>query len=375
MSETIEVRVAASWRDRRRFQHLPWAIYKGDSNWVPPILADERQLLGWGKHPFYDNAEVVTLLALRGGQPVGRIAVLINRIHNEKYKDKIGFFGFFECIDDVTVARALFDAGFAWLRQRGMTACRGPVNPSLNYTCGLLVSSFDTPPCFMMTYNRPYYGALIEACGFAKSHDLYSYEMDAALLAQLAERYKPVVKMALERPGFAVRPLSTAKFNEDLVSYLDIYNSSLDGTWGFTPIQLGESLQIAKELRYVIIPSLALFADVDGKPIGAVFALLDYNQILRKLNGHIFPFGIFRLLLGRRRIDVARGLAITMLPGYTRSGLGVVLLDQLTEAAKLWGIRRWEFSWVLESNKNSRGSLERAGMTIAKTYRIYDAVL
>lgn len=375
MSDPVEIRVVASWRDRRRFQKLPWTIYGGDPNWVPPLLADERQMLGWGRHPFYDNAEAVTLLALRGGRAVGRLAVIVNDVHNRQYNEKRGFFGFFECIDDAAFARSLFDAGGAWLRERGMTAVRGPVNPSQNYTCGLLISGFDTPPCFMMTYNKPYYAALIEACGFAKSQDLYSYEMDAALLAKLAERYKPVVKMAMERPGFVVRPLDRANFKRDVTAYLEIYNRSLEGTWGFTPLQLGETLQIAKEMGYVIIPSLALFAEVEGEPIGAVFALLDYNQIIRKLNGRLLPLGIVRILMGRRRIDVARGLAINMMPGYQRSGLGVVLLDQLTEAAKLWGIKRWEFSWVLESNKNSRGSLERAGMTIAKTYRIYDAPL
>ena len=375
MNEGITVRPTASWRDRRRFQRLPWIIYAGDPNWVPPILAQERLLLGWGKHPFFDNAEMATLLAERRGKVVGRIAVFVNDIHNRKYEEKRGFFGFFECVDDSEVAQALFDAGRAWLLQRGMTAWRGPVNTSLNYTCGLLIDGFTSPPVFLMTYNPRYYATLVEACGFAKAQDLYAYEMDVTLLAKLVERYKPAVLAAIEGTDLTVRPFDPSRFDEEIGIYLDIYNRSLEGNWGFTPLQEGEVKQIAAELKHVLAPEFAAFAMVDGKAVGAVLALLDYNQIIRKLNGRLFPFGIFRLMRGYKRIDVARGMAVTMVPGYQQSGLGIVLLDRLTEAAKPWGLKSWEFSWVLESNTSSRGTMRKAGTKLTKTYRIYDRTL
>jgi hypothetical protein len=372
MSADVVVRPAVSWRDRRRFQRLPWSICAGDPDWVPPILAQERQLLGWGHHPFFDNAEIATLLAERGGRVVGRLAVLVNHIHNRKYNEHRGFFGFFECVNDPAAASALFEAGHAWLRQRGMTAVRGPVNPSLNYTCGLLVDGFDRPPCFLMTYNPPYYAALLESCGFAKSQDLYAYEMDTNLLAALTERYKPAVLSALEGTQLVIRPFDPARFKQEIETYLDIYNRSLEGTWGFTPLQPREARHIAGELRQVIVPQLAVFAESGGRPIGAVLALLDYNQILRKLNGRLFPFGFVRLLAGRRHITAARVMAMTMVPGYQSSGLGIVLLDNLVVAVAKWAIERYEFSWVLESNARARGTLERAGTKITSTYRLYD---
>lgn len=391
MSDQLVVRPVVSWRDRRRFQRLPWAIYaasgaRRDPNWVPPILASERELLGWpgwrvGRHPFYDDAEVITLLAERGGQTLGRIAVLVNHAHNRKYNELLGFFGFFECVNDEGVARALFEAGAAWLRQRGMTAVRGPVNPSLNYTCGLLIHGFDRPPCFLMTYNPPYYAALLESCGFAKSQDLYAYEMDVKLLAALVERYKPAVLAALEGTELVVRPMNPARFQHEIETYLDIYNRSLEGTWGFTPLQPREAKHIAAELRHIIVPRFAIFAEFKGEPIGALLALLDYNQILRRLNGRLFPFGIVQLLMGRRRITTARAMAMTMVPGYQSSGLSVVLLDRLAwgvggaEGAARWGIERYEFSWVLESNARSRGTLKRVGTKITSTYRIFDKAL
>jgi len=375
MSERVVVRPVTSWRERRRFQRLPWSIYAGDHNWVPPILAQERQLLGWRHHPFFDNAEIVTLLAERDGRAVGRLAVLVNHIHNHKYNEHRGFFGFFECIDDAAVAGELFEAGQDWLRRRGMTAVRGPVNPSLNYTCGLLIDSFDCPPCFLMTYNRPYYAALLEACGFAKAQDLYAYEMDMNLLQVLVGRYKPAVLALLNRPGLLIRSIDPARLQQEIETYLDIYNRSLDGTWGFTPLQPREARHIACELRHLIVPRLTAFAEVDGRPIGAVFALLDYNQIFGKLNGRLFPFGFVRLMTGRRKITTVRAMAMTIVPGHQDAGLSVVLIDNLTESTAKLGIQRWELSWVLESNSRSRGTLERAGMKRTKTYRIYDKAL
>jgi hypothetical protein len=375
MGHRIAVRPVASWRDHRRFQLLPWSIYAGDRNWVPPVLSQERELLGWGHHPFFDNAEIVTLLAEREGRVAGRLAVLINHVHNRKYDERRGFFGFFECVDDAAVAGELFEAGHDWLRQRGMTAVRGPVNPSLNCTCGLLIDDFDHPPCFLMTYNRPYYAALLEACGFTKAQDLYAYEMDTNLLRVLVDRYKPAVLAALNQPDLVIRPINPARLQQEIETYLDIYNRSLDGTWGFTPLQPREARHIARELRPLIVPEFTAFAEIGGRPIGAVLALLDYNQILGRLNGRLFPFGFVRLMTGRRKITAVRVMAMTMVPGYQAAGLSVVLIDRLTGPAAKWGIERWEFSWVLESNSRSRGSLERAGTKKTKTYRIYDKVL
>ena len=375
MLDGITVRAAVSSRDRRHFQRLPWTIYANDPNWVPPILSQERLLLGWKRHPFFDHAQMVTLLAERHGKVVGRVAVFINGVHNEKYHEKRGFFGFFECVDDVAVARELFAAGRAWLLQRGMTDWRGPVNPSLNYTCGLLIDGFTSPPVFLTTYNTRYYAALIEACGFAKTQDMYAYEMDVACLANLVDRYKPAVLSALDGGDLVVRRFDRSRFAAEIRTFLEIYNRALEGTWGFTPLQVREAEHIAAELGQIIAPEFAAFALVDGEVIGAVLALLDYNQIIRKLDGRLLPFGIFRLMWGQKRINVARGMAVMMVPGHQQSGLSVVLLDRLVEAAKPWGLKGWEFSWVLESNASSRGTLRRAGTKLTKTYRIYDRAL
>ncbi len=381
MSGPVVVRQVASRRDRRRFQRLPWSIYapsgERDPHWVPPMLGQERQLLGWRHHPFYDNAEIITLLAERDGHAVGRLAVLVNHVHNCKYNEQVGFFGFFECVNDAAVAGALFKTGQDWLQERGMSVVRGPVNPSMNYTCGLLIDGFDRAPRFLMTYNPPCYAALLESCGYAKSQDLYACEMDTELLAKATRRYKPAVLAACERLQLTIRrfDLGRRRRREEIATYLNLYNQSLDGTWGFTPLQPREARRIADELRRILVPEFALFAEIDGRPIGAVLALLDYNQILRTLNGRLFPFGFVRLLIERRRITTVRTMAMTMAPGHQSAGLSVVLMDTLVDAGAEWGVDLYEFSWVLESNAKSRGTLERLGTKITSTYRIYEKPL
>ncbi len=331
----------------------------------------EKQLMGFGHHPFYDHARAHNLLAFKDDKPVGRLTAIVNPVHNEKYNDKVGFFGFFECVDDAEVAKALFEAGGAWLKAQGMTAVRGPANPSLNYTCGMLIDAFDKPPVIQMTYNPAYYPRLMEACGFAKAHDMYAYEMHPDVLLAIVRRYKPAVIAQLNRPDLVVRPFDPKNFEHELVTYLDIYNQSLDGTWGFTPISIAEARHIAKELKFLIEPEFSVFVELDGKPIGGVLALLDYNVILAKLNGRVFPFG-YRLFTERKTINTARAMALTLLPGYQRSGLGIVLLDDLMNPSERRGITRWEFSWILESNMKSRGSLEKAGIPISKRYRMWE---
>lgn len=371
----LVIKPVSSARDRRRFQRLPWSIYADDPKWVPPLLGSEAELLGWRGHPFYDHAEVSTLLAERDGTPIGRVAVLINHVHNRRHNERRGFFGFFECIDDVDVAGKLLDAGETWLRRRGARTVRGPVNPSLNHTCGLLVRGHDTPPRILMTYNPPYYETLLHACGYATAQDLFSYEMGTNELVAVIERYKRATTAAANRVDVHIRPFDPSRFDEEVRTYLDIYNRAMDDTWSFVPLQPREAERIARDLRHVLVPELARFVEVGGKAAGAVLALLDYNQVLRKLNGRLFPLGFVRVLMERRRIDAVRTMAMTMAPEYRQAGLGTALLSSVIPSGAARGIKQWEFSWVLESNSRSRRPLEKCGMGISKVYRLYDKSL
>ena len=331
----------------------------------------QEELLGFRPHPFYEKSRTRSFLVSRGGTDVGRITAIVNAGHIERYREQRGFFGFFECDDDSAAARALFGAARDWLHAQGMTCIRGPANPSLNYECGLLIEGFDTPPFFMMTHNRPYYAGLVEENGFHKVEDLFAFWGRMSMLESIDQKLGVMVEGVRERFGVTVRPLDRSRFAEEVRMFLDIYNSSLAGTWGFVPLTAGEVDHMAASLKHLIVPELALVAEIEGKPIGTVFCLLDYNPRIKAINGRLFPFGFLRLLWKKRGIKRMRAISTNVIPEYQAWGVGLVLHAALVPRLYKWGMKEVEFSWVLESNHLSRRTLERGGALVTKKYRLY----
>ena len=371
MSE-IKIITPTTRRDKKRFLLFPWEIYKNDPHWIPPLLASEKGLLGYAKDPFYERNQIQTFLAERDGKVVGRIAAILNVGHLERYNDNVGFFGFYESIDDQTVADALFAAAADWLKERGCEAMRGPMNPSMNHTVGLLIDGFDSSPFFMMTYNPSYYERLFENVGFAKAQDMYAYWGEIDMLPKVRERYLRTAEMIQERYDVKLRPLDKKHFEADVRMFLEIYNRSLSNTWGFVPFSDAELRAMAASMKYLMVPELAIVAEVDGKTVGATFCLPDYNPRIKAINGRLFPFGFLKLLRKRSEIKRMRIISTNVLPEYQMTGLGLVLLNALVPKTLECGVQEAEFSWVLESNQYSRGSLEKGGAVRNKTYRVYD---
>lgn len=371
-SMSLLVRPCSTAADRRDFFQIARDIYRDDPNWVPPLWRVQEELVGFRKHPFYETNRCQAFIAQDNGKTVGRIVAIHNQGHNDRYHDKLGFFGFFECIDDVEVCKKLVEAAAIWLRDRGLTDVRGPVNPSLNYDCGLLIEGFDTPPTFMIPYNRDYYQRLLVAAGFAKVQDLFSYDADMSMLETLDPKLAFVIEEATKRFGVVCRPIDKKRLASDVRTFLNIYNESLQNTWGYVPMSTGEVNHQAQGLRMLLVPKLTSIAEINGRPVGAGFGLLDFNPIIKKINGKLFPFGWFHLLYGRKKLTRLRLISTNVLPEYQKWGLGLVTLSRILPDAIEYGVRVGEFSWVLESNSLSRNTIERAGGRRTKVLRIYD---
>lgn len=371
-SPRVVAEPVTTWRQRRQFLNVPWDIYGGDLHWVPPLRGNAKEMVNYTRHPFYDNAEIQTFLAFRNGVPVGRIGAIVNHAHNERYKEKRGFFGFFESEDSQETANVLFDAARDWLRAKGMTAIRGPMNPSMNYECGLLIDGFHEPPTFMMTYNRPYYQRLIETYGFAKTQDMVAFWGHMDMISGLDKKMDFIIQECKKRFEVKLRRLDPKHFDRDVRIFLDIYNKSLVGTWGFVPISESETKAMAHGLKMLIVPEMTTIAEIDGKPVGAVFALLDYNPRIKEIGGRLFPLGFLKLFFGRKQLQRIRLISTNVIPEYQKWGVGLLVAADLLPQVKAWGIQEAEFSWVLESNTLSYGTLKRGGARITKTYRIFD---
>jgi GNAT superfamily N-acetyltransferase len=367
----IAIQPVETRSQQKRFIHLPWRIYQDDPCWMPPLIMSQEELLGFRKHPFYERSKSQSFLVTRGGRDVGRITAIVNAGHIDRYKEQRGFFGFFECDDDTAASRALFQAAGDWLHAQGMTCIRGPANPTLNYECGLLIDGFDTPPFFMMTHNRPWYAHLVEDAGFGKIEDMFAFYGKTSMLDGIDPKLATMIQGVKERFGVTLRPLDKSRFAEEVRMFLHIYNESLGGTWGFVPLTPGEVDHMAASLKYLIEPELAIVAEVGGKPVGAVFCLLDYNPRIKAIDGRLFPFGFLKLLWNKKAIKRLRAISTNVVPEYQAWGIGLVLMSGLYERFIKWGLEEVEFSWVLESNYLSRRTLERGGAIVTKKYRMY----
>jgi len=282
----------------------------------------------------------------------------------------VGFFGFFECERDPEAAAALLDAARAFARERGLPRVRGPMNPSTNEECGILVEGFDTPPSVMMTHSLPYYDALLQECGAEKAKDLVAYVMHDTGLPDLLRRGAAVAER--RNPGLTVRPLDMKNFAAEVERFRRVYNAAWERNWGFVPMTDAEVDHMAAELRRVIDPGLVRFAIRNGETVGFAFALPDVNQALRHANGRLFPFGLLKILWHMRRIDSVRVIALGLLPEVRRSGIDVILYRDVFAYGTGKGYHRGEFSWILEDNRAMRRPLDAMGAEVYKTYRIYE---
>lgn len=367
----LTVRPVRSPADERRFIDFIYTHYRDSDQWVPPLRMERRKLIDTRKNPFYRHAERELFLAERAGRVVGRIGAIVNRNHNLHHNDRVGFFGFFESIDDQEVAAALVEAARGYLRGRGMDAMRGPANPSVNDEYGLLVEGFDRPPAVMMPYNPPYYAALLEGCGLRKEKDLYAYLGNTRTTLALPKivRANEVFK---KRSGLTYRSLAMKDFPAEIERIKQVYNRAWQGNWGEVPMTDEEFDALAGDLKPVVRPELVVIAETaEGAIAGFGLALPDINIALKdNRNGGLLR-GLWYLFSRRSRIDLSRILVLGVLPEYRRTGAAGVLFYELAARAHQLGYYRGEASWILEDNVMMIRAAEAMLAERCKTYRIF----
>lgn len=364
----IEILPAYDKKHFREFLDFPFRLYSMDPFWVPPLKSDIREQFSAG-NPFFMHAEVMPFIARINDETVGRVAAIYNRLHVDTHNEMAGFFGYFDCIDENTVAKQLIDKVRQWLGEKGMTVVRGPMNFSVNEECGLLIEGFDKPPMIMMPYNFPYYQKLLERSGLSKAKDLYAYIAD--VMARLPEKVYRVADIAKKR-GIKVRPINLKSFDSEMQTFKRIYDSAWEKNWGHIPMTDEEIAHMARKLKPVIIPELALIAEYGNEPVGFMMFLPDLNYVLKKLNGRLFPLGIFRALWYSRKIKDVRLLLLGIKEGFRRRGVDSLLFIEGLRAVHKRGYKRAEFSWVLEDNYPVRRIIDTIEGRLYKKYRIFE---
>jgi GNAT superfamily N-acetyltransferase len=365
----LRVEPVAGRRDLREFVALPYRLHRQDPCWVAPLRRDVRAQLDRRRNPFFEHGEAAYFLARRDGAPVGRVAAIHNRLHNETQHERVGFFGFFECADDPEAAAALFAAAERWLAARGLERLRGPASFTINDECGLLVDGFDTPPALLMPHNPPRYVALLEGAGFAKAKDLVAYRSTST---ELPPRLVRGAELAARRYGLSVRALELERFADEIAELKRIFNGAWSGNWGFVPMTEREIDQLARQLKPIVVPELVVFAEHAGRAVACGVALPDLNVALRaNPSGRLVP-GILKVLWAARRITRLRVLILGALPEWRGRGLDALLYKEIWERGRARGYSWAEAGWVLEDNHPMRNGLERMGFEVYKTYRMYE---
>ncbi|HKP11571.1 MAG TPA: N-acetyltransferase [Blastocatellia bacterium] len=375
----LDVRPARTAREQKQFLNLPYRLHRHQEHWIAPLRMAQKDMLDTAKHPFYKTAEVEKFLAWRGGRVVGRVMAILNRAHNEFHGERAGFFGFFEAEEDYEAAAALLDAARAWLKGRGAEVMRGPVNPSTNYECGLLVEGFDLDPTLMMVWNPAYYGEFLERYGLRKAADLYAYDI-AADYFNVSDKLKRVAERLQSKERVRVRPVNLKEFKSEVEIVRRVYNDAWSRNWGFVPVTNEEFEHLGKDLKQLVDPRVVLIAEQhtpgsEPRPIGFMLAVPDLNRALKKMSGRLFPFGLIKLLWHSRKINTIRIITMGVVREFQSLGGGAIFLKEIYERAPAAGFPSGEMSWVLDNNVMMNRAAELIGGRRTKTYRIYEMPL
>ena len=364
----IEIVRVKDKRDLLRFIEFPLALYRDDPLYTPQLTHDLKVHFS-PKNPFFKDADVEFFLAIKNGKIAGRIASILNHLHISYQKENAGFFGFFESINDPDVAKALLDTVSHYLKKKGMTVMRGPMNFSTNEECGFLIEGFEEAPMLMTPYNFAYYNKLMEDCGLAKAKDLHAYIISVD--EELPEKILRVAAIADKR-GLTARQVTKDYFMEAMRGFREVYNSAWQQNWGFIPISREELDYSSKRLKPLVVPDMTIIAEKDGESVGFLAMLPDFNFVLRKMQGKLNPITLAKALYYSRKIPDLRMMILGSKPEYRNRGVDGILFREAFKGVKRGKYKRVEFSWILEDNINIIRLVEMIGGKLYKKFRIYE---
>ena len=377
--DAVRISAVETSKQRGTFVDLPWTIYKNDPAWVPPLKSEVHALITPGKNPWFEHARARFWLAMRDGKAVGRISAQVDELVQEQMGQGTGNFGMFEAVDG-DVAAALIETAEEWLRSQGMTRVLGPISLSIWDEPGLEIKGFDEPPTAMMPHHRPAYEGWIEAAGYAKAKDLLTYEVDIANWQD--DKIDRLIAAGERNPRIRIRKIDKSRFAEEAQLILRLLNDAWSDNWGFVPLTEAEIAYAGKKLKPIIYEELVRIAELDGEPVAFMITIPDINELIRDLDGKLFPFGFAKLLWRLRKPRTKR--ARVPLMGVARKLHGTRMATMLAfmliefirrDCVGKFGIHTGEFGWILEDNKGMLSIAELPGAFVNHVYRVYEKAI
>ena len=378
MSDLI-IRPVSTKQERKAFVDFAWEVYTDDPAWIPPLKTEVHALLNPKVNPWFGHGRAALFLATRDGRVVGRISAQVDDLVQLHMEPGLGQWGLFEALDGA-VAAALIAHAEHWLRGQGMTKAHGPISISIWDEPGLLIDGFDQPPMVMMGHHRPAYRGWIEAAGYVKAKDLYTYELDIRIdMVPVIDR---LIKAGEKNPRIRIREVDKSKFASEAAIIMGLLNDAWSDNWGFVPLTEAEIAYAGKKLKPIIYEDLVRIAEVDGEPAAFMITIPDVNEMIADLNGQLFPFG-WAKLLWRLRKPRTRRVRVPLM-GVTKKLQGTRIAGQLAfmlieftrrSCVEKYGVHYGEFGWVLEDNQGMMSIAQLPGANINHTYRIFERSL
>lgn len=370
----MEIKQVASQNDLDQFIAFPYRHYRNDPIWVPPLKSEQKGQYDRHKNPMLDHCEYALFLLRDGSEVIGRIAVFLDRLALKHWKEPIGLFGSYECIQDEQASEILLDAAQTWLKKRNMKAMRGPWSFS-SQEWGLVCEGYEPPPVIMAPYNPPWYNDQLTGYGLKKVKDLLVYYADAREGYEVPERYLTLTEKVKKRYHVHTRPVDMKNLERDVVTIVQLANQSIADNWGFYPVTDEEGRAMAHDLKQIVNPKAVVLAEEDnGRPIGFAMSLPDINVLLKDMHGSLLPFGWFKLLTGLPRLHQYRMWALGVIPEYQGRAIDTLLYRATYDALYCDKIRL-EINYVLEDNDRMNNALARLGVKLLRRYRVYEKAI
>jgi len=376
---TLTIEPVCSHDALKAFVSFPWTVNHGDACWVPPLMDDRLRKLDPRRSPFWQNARRELWIAWQDGRPVGTIAAIVDDGRIRALGEAVGGFGFFDSINDPSVAGGLLDAAAEWLREQGMTRMRGPYSPSTDDECGVLVEGFDTRPAILMGHNPPYYAALIERCGFSVYRDmvarLFTRDPAKTFQDQVPEKLRRVAERAAQRADLRIRTLDKRRWDAEIALGWQIYSTALSALPEYVPIRLENFQNMAAGFRTFLYPDMALIAEIGSRPVGFALALPDVNEALQHVNGWLGVLEMVKMSWYLRQVRRVSFKILMMLPEYQGRGVEAVLTVAVARAIWKRGFLEVDMSMTGSENVKSNRYQENLGFKIYRRYLIYEKEL
>ncbi|HET7604749.1 MAG TPA: N-acetyltransferase [Sphingomicrobium sp.] len=386
-TSALAIRPVETKQDRKAFVDFAWEVYRDDPHWVPPLKDEVHGLITPGKNPWFEHAHARLWLAGRGGKTVGRISAQVDDLVQQHMGAGTGQWGMFEALDGEAAA-ALIATAEDWLRAQGMTRALGPISLSIWDEPGLEIEGFDEDPTAMMGHHRPEYRGWIEAAGYARAKDLLTYEVDIAHWED--PKINRLIAMGERNPHIRIRMVDKSRFDEEARIILNLLNEAWSGNWGYVPLTEAEIAYAGKKLKPIIYEELVRIAEIATgsepgagfEPVAFMITIPDINELIKDLNGRLFPFGFVKLLWRLRKPRVRRArvplMGVARKLHHTRlaSMLAFMLIEYTRrDCVGKFGIDTGEFGWILEDNKGMLSIAELPGARVNHRYRIYQKPL